>query len=380
MALQHLSFDVRGQKGAVPALGLGTATLFADELIGAIRHSIRVGIRHFDTALLYNNQEAVGRAIADAIAAGDVTRADLFVTTKVAFYPAAHDGRNGFAPIAFHPLNRKTGADTAAAIDHCLALLRLDYVDLLLIHNPLTDLAEYAASAAPHAFELSNSLLRADERELILARRLAAVQHTGAAGEAVRADCWRALEAAQVAGKARFIGVSNYPAPLIAAMTKYATVLPAVNQLEFHPRASSPALRALARDMGFVLTAYGSGNSVRIEKNAAVAEIAARRGVSPNAVVLLWTIARGVVVIPRTKNAVKIEENWATCTRESPLTAEDLETLDAMNEAHFYCERAEGELRGARFVFTRTPRSHPALQIGRRCRAYPQAHFPTYKS
>ena len=350
-----LSFDVRGQKGSLPALGLGTATLFSDDLVNAIRHAIRVGYRHFDTALLYNNQDAVGRALAGAIAAGDVKREDLFVTTKVAFYPAEHTGTNGFAPIAFHPLNRKTHADTAAAIDHCLQLLQLDYVDLCLIHNPLTDMAEYAASAAPHAFELSNSLLCADERELILSRRLAAVQHTGESGEAARADCWRALEAAQVAGKVRFIGVSNYPAALVAAMTKYATVLPAVNQLEFHPRASSPALRALARDMGFVITAYGSGNSVRIEKSPAVAKIGARHGLSANAVILLWTIARGVAVIPRTNKAAKIDENWETCTRKSPLTEEDERTLDSMNEAHFYCEHFF-ECRRGQYRLGGTPR------------------------
>lgn len=95
----------------------------------------------------------------------------------------------------------------------------------------LTDLVEYAASAAPHGFELSKSILTSDERELIMARRLAAVRYTGAEGEAVRAASWAALEAAREAGLARFIGVSNYPWQLIKAMEAYARVMPCVNQL-----------------------------------------------------------------------------------------------------------------------------------------------------
>ncbi len=79
------TFDVRGQRGTIPSIGLGTATLNGDVLVAAIRTAIRQGYRHFDTALLYDNQAAVGRGIAEAIAAGDVTRAELFITTKVAF-------------------------------------------------------------------------------------------------------------------------------------------------------------------------------------------------------------------------------------------------------------------------------------------------------
>jgi diketogulonate reductase-like aldo/keto reductase len=329
------SFDVLGQKGEIPAVGFGTATLFNDKCTEAVRCAIKAGVRHIDTALLYNNQAAVGTAIAAAIRDGDVKREDLFITTKVAFFPPGHNGNNAFAPICFNANNIK--GQEEAGIAECLALLKLDYVDLLLIHNPLTDLTAYSASAAPHAFELGRSILDNEERDLILSRRL---ERTHAcfdfeAAEATRAASWRALEEAQAQGQARYIGVSNYPAALIKSMRAYARVMPCCNQLEFHPRFSSPALCAEAAQSGMVLTAYGSGNSVAIEKSPIVAAIASRKSVSPVSVVLTWTLQHGVAVIPRTANPDKIASN-ARAAQAEPLSSDDLSALDELNAAHPY--------------------------------------------
>eukprot|EP01051_Picozoa_sp_SAG22_P003803 SAG22_NODE_190_length_15715_cov_21.164980_5_plen_129_part_00 len=109
----------------------------------------------------------------------------------------------------------------------------------------------------------------------------------------------------------------------------------AVNQLELHPRFSSPSLRKHAAATGLVLTGYGSGNSVAIEKNPIVTAIAARLGCSAVAVVLKWTLARGVCVVPRTANPAKIEENISKAPL-LPLAADDLAALDSLNEAHPY--------------------------------------------
>ena len=265
-----IAFDVRGQKGAHPALGLGTATLFGAECTAAVRAAIRAGYRLVDTALLYNNQEAVGLAIREAIAAGDVTREELFVTSKCAFYPAAADGANTTVHIRFHANNKKGEAETAAAVDECLALLGLEYVDLMLIHNPCTGIADYQASSSPHCFELAKALgpngMTEAERALVMQHRLAAANavYDEPAAEAARAASWRALEAARAAGKCKFIGVSNYSPHLLRAMDKYATVQPACNQLELHPRFSSPALRAMVKgELKLALTAYGTGASSR---------------------------------------------------------------------------------------------------------------------
>ena len=100
-------------------------------------------------------------------------------------------------------------------------------------------------------------------------------------GRQQRETAWKSLEEAQKAGKCKYIGVSNYQCGLLKEMEEYATVMPAVNQLELHPRFSSPELRELAAEMGVVLTGYGSGNSLIIEKSPAIAAIAKKVGKSP---------------------------------------------------------------------------------------------------
>ncbi len=223
MTTATIPFDVKGQAGSMPSLGLGTATLFNEECTGAVRAAIQRGYRLIDTALLYDNQAAVGKGIREAIAAGEVKREELFVTSKVAFYPAEADGSNVTVHIKCHANNKKGEAATAAAVDECLALLGLDYVDLMLIHNPCTGILDYQASSAPHCFELSKALgpngLTAAERALVLEHRLAAANaaYDEAAAEAARAASWRALEAARAAGKCKFIGVSSECADAISA-------------------------------------------------------------------------------------------------------------------------------------------------------------------
>lgn len=332
--LLSLKFAVRGQAGEIPGVGLGTATLFGDECISAIRNAIKLGYRHFDTAFLYNNQESVGEALKQALAAGDVRRDELWVTSKVAFYPNAADGKNTWIPIAFHASNKKGFTETQTAIDECLAKLQLDYVDLMLVHNACTDIEEYQASAAPHFFELFKSNFTQEERKMILQSRLSKVQHRPAEAEKMLAATWLALEQAQEAGKARFIGVSNFAPLHVINMEKYARVMPAVNQLEFHPRFSSPSLQALAARTGMVLVAYGSGNSVALEHHLGIAAIAQARSVSSVAVVLQWTRQLGVGIIPRSTNPLHLEENLRGM--DSPLTPSEMAAINALNEAHPY--------------------------------------------
>jgi 2,5-diketo-D-gluconate reductase A len=184
-------------------------------------------------------------------------------------------------------------------------------------------------------FELSDSRLTLEERELVLSHRFASVKLDSAAAEKDRAASWRALEAARVAGKARFIGVSNYPAALVQSMASNVSVMPAVNQLELHPRFSSPTLRAYASESGMALTAYGSGNSANIEKNVVVARIAADYHTTPIDIVLRWTLQKGIAVIPRTATPAHMVANLASAAAPA-LTKAEVAQLDALNEDHPY--------------------------------------------
>lgn len=152
----------------------------------------------------------------------------------------------------------------------------------------------------------------------------------------MRAETWRALEDAQQAGKMRYIGVSNYHPMLIAGMLNYARVMPCINQLEFHPRFSSPELQLQAKELGFVLIGYGSMRSVKIEDNRTVKQIAARRGTHPAKIVLRWTLQKGVVIIPRSTKAKHIVENLDCASPECALSAEEVAALDNLNENHPY--------------------------------------------
>lgn len=110
--------------------------------------------------------------------------------------------------------------------------------------------------------------------------------------------------------------------------------MPAVNQLELHPRFASPELQGAAKELGVVLTGYGTGNSVLIEECPIVASIAKAVGKSPTQVVLRWTIQKGVVAIPRSKTIAHIHENLDVFDFE--LSAEDMSKLDAKDQGHPY--------------------------------------------
>lgn len=112
---------------AIPQLGLGTWRMDDDVARRCVRHAIGIGYRHIDTASLYRNEVGVGQGIADAIAAGDVAREDLFVTTKI-----WNDDQRA--------------ADTRRAARESLKRLGLDHVDLLLVHWPCPKQGLFAES------------------------------------------------------------------------------------------------------------------------------------------------------------------------------------------------------------------------------------------
>uniref|UniRef100_A0A7S3QGT6 RanBP2-type domain-containing protein n=1 Tax=Chaetoceros debilis TaxID=122233 RepID=A0A7S3QGT6_9STRA len=123
---------------------------------------------------------------------------------------------------------------------------------------------------------------------------------------------------------------------MLFEMSEYATTMPSVNQLELHPRFSSPELRRVAAKLGVQLMAYGSGNSALIEKSPVVAEIAARVGKSPVQVALKWTLQHGVAVVAQSKTPTHIVENSPSSLEGWELSTDDMAALDAMDESYPY--------------------------------------------
>lgn len=262
--MSHPRFVTLNNGVVMPTLGLGTWKSKPGEMKTAVLNAIDIGYRHLDCAWIYRNQNEVGEAIAESIAAGKITRSDLFITTKL---------WNNF----------HADGDVEAHCRDSLTQLGLDYVDLYLIHWPAT----------------------------------------GVTGETLTPsirETWLAMERLVSLGLTRTIGVSNFTAKKLRAMQEYATIFPAVNQVELHPRWRQDGLLAACAELGVHLTAYsplGSPDSADMAKhngasvmeNPVVVSIAEAVGRSPAQVCIKWALQRGTSVIPKSTNPARQASN-----------------------------------------------------------------------
>jgi 2,5-diketo-D-gluconate reductase A len=258
---EHVSADrtVELPSGArMPLLGLGTWQARNGSAVASVRHALEVGYRHIDTATMYGNERQVGQAVAES----GVPRAELFVTTKL---PQSHAGHE-----------RETLAESLDA-------LRLDYVDLWLIHWP--------------------------------------------PGGRARPDVWERLLELQAEGLARDVGVSNYSLPQIDELEHATGVPPGVNQIEWSPALFDPDVLAGHQRRGVQLEGYSPLRTTNL-RDPRLVEIARDRGVTPAQVVLRWHVEHEIVAIPKSTNAERIAQNAAIFDFE--LTPSEVESLDAL--------------------------------------------------
>jgi diketogulonate reductase-like aldo/keto reductase len=226
----------------IPQLGFGVFKVQdGDDVETAIAAALEAGYRHIDTAAIYRNEEGVGRAIA----ASDIPRSDLFVTTKL--------------------WNSDQGYDSAlAGLDTSLTKMGLEYVVLYLVHWPKPE-------------------------------------HTS--------DTWRAMEEIKASGKARAIGVSNFLPEHLDQLLENATIAPSINQIEFHPHLQSPELIDYCTDHGIVVEAWSPLKAGQITADTDLTAIADAPGVTVAQVVLRWMLQRGIVVIPKSVTPSRITSN-----------------------------------------------------------------------
>ena len=242
MALSPTSTVLLHGDTAIPQLGFGVFKVQdGDDVEAAIAAALDVGYRHIDTAAIYRNEEGVGRAIA----ASDIPRSDIFVTTKL--------------------WNSDQGYDPAlAGLDASLTKMGLEYVDLYLVHWPKP-------------------------------------AHTR--------DTWRAMEESKASGKARSIGVSNFLPEHLDQLLEHSTVTPSINQIEFHPHLQSPELIDYCADHGIVVEAWSPLKAGQIVDDTGLTAIADAHGITVAQVVLRWMLQRGIVVIPKSVTPSRIASN-----------------------------------------------------------------------
>jgi diketogulonate reductase-like aldo/keto reductase len=249
----------------IPQLGFGVFKVTPDQTKDVVLQALDAGYRSIDTAAMYRNEEGVGAALA----ATDVPRKDIFVTTKLN--------------------NDAHGYDAALrAFEQSQAKLGLDYVDLYLIHWPLPAQDRYV-------------------------------------------DTWKALIKLSQDGLARSIGVSNFEPEHLERVIDETGVTPAVNQIELHPYLTQPQLREYDTSHGIATEAWSPiARGGTLLKDQVITSLAEKYGKTPAQLVIRWHIDLGNVVIPKTVTPARILENFDVFDFE--LDAEDVEALLALHQ------------------------------------------------
>ncbi len=248
----------------MPQLGYGVWRVSNDEAATSVGEALRAGYRSIDTASIYENEEGVGKAIA----ASDIPRDELFITTKL--------------------WNNSHNPDAALkAFDESLARLRLDFVDLYLIHWPV-------------------------------------------AGSEAYLDAWRTLIRLRDEGRAKSIGVSNFNIPHLQRIIAETGVTPAVNQIEAHPRFQQGELRDFHAANGIATESWGPLGQGSLVNNEELAAIGRKYNKTPAQVILRWHLDHGLIAIPKSVTPSRIRENLDVF--DFKLDAEDMQIIERMDD------------------------------------------------
>jgi 2,5-diketo-D-gluconate reductase A len=248
----------------IPQLGFGVWQVPDDEATPAVATAATSGYRLIDTAQGYDNEEGVGRALADA----GISREELFITTKL---------RNGA-----HDYD-----EAIKAFERSAQKLGLDYLDLFLVHWPVPEQDKYV-------------------------------------------DAWRALVELKNQGRVRSIGVSNFLPEYVNRIADATGVLPVINQVELHPKYQQRDIREYHERLNIALECYSPLGSGAVLDDPVIGEIAKKHGKSVSQIILRWELDQGLIVIPKSTHAERIEQNLDVF--RFSLHDEDRERIDALDD------------------------------------------------
>lgn len=281
----------------MPRIGLGTWKSKPGEVRAAVEAAIDAGYRHIDCALVYGNENEVGDGIQSKIKEGVVKREDLFITTKL--WLTYYNGR----------------------VNECfqtsLKSLKLDYVDLYLMHWPF---------ALDDSGQEGTMIPLTSERKAVPAD----IHYT---------DVWKEVEKIYEAGAAKAIGISNFNKYQIEKLLKVAKVVPAVHQYECHPYMGQEDLFNFCKSKGISVTAYSPfaspdrpkqsvGDPVLLD-DLVLKKVGEKYRKSAAQISLRYLMQRGLIVIPKSVTKSRIQSNIDVFDFE--LNAEDMATVKAVD-------------------------------------------------
>ncbi len=257
---------------SIPTPGFGTFKIPDGEVcINAVCDAITAGYTHIDTAAVYGNERSVGEGVRKSGKA----REELFITSKV--------------------WNTERGYDTTLrACEKTLKDLGMDYLDLYLIHWP------------------ANRLQFGDK------------------AESINVETWKAMERLADEGLVRSIGVSNFCPHHLAPILASANLVPAVDQIEFHPGLLQEDTMDICRQNQILVEAWSPLGRGRLLDDPLLVEVAACYGKTTAQIVLRWVMQKNVLPLVKSTHIERIRENLQIFDFE--LTAEDVARIDSLPE------------------------------------------------
>jgi diketogulonate reductase-like aldo/keto reductase len=272
--LRYTKLPLNIGSGAIPALGFGTLIPDPVATRTATKAALEAGFRQLDASERYRNEKEVGDALREVLAAGKINRDDVFIATKL--------WNNNHRPERVKP-----------AFEASLEKLRLDYVDLYLIHTPFA----FRPGDEQDPRDASGNVIY-DKGVTLL-------------------DTWRAMEGLVDEGRCKAIGLSDISTDQVNEIFAAARIKPAVVHVESHPYLPEWDLLAYCRKHGIVLQAFaalGHGSEPKLLEDPLITAIAQRVKKTPAQVLLAWGIQRGTALLTTSTTPSRIKENFEVST------------------------------------------------------------------